>query len=181
MRGNDGAIIFVCFGVIVGVVIVLLILALLLWLAVLVSNKCLPQPASRYYDDDDDYEYDERDWDQYERPRRRASSRTAIPQPSYGRCVLIEFLNLIIVAIVNFGMRAAAMGAGPGNEGAALGLACCNFIIDFLVLAGMYTALLPTTFPKACLVTVFAIVFRIVLVLMFLVPIFLIAGAAAFR
>src|SRR5947209_277455 len=100
VRGNDGAVVFVCFGALIGLLLVLLVLALLLWAAVWLSNKCLPQPTSRYYDDDED-DYDERDWDEYERPRRRrpTSTRTAIPQPSYVWCVLVEFVNLIIVGI----------------------------------------------------------------------------------
>lgn len=181
MRGGDAALGIMCVVLVIAIPIGLLIGALILRAAVWLANKCLPQPAARYYDDDD---YDD-DWDSdEERPRRRrpGGGRSAIPEPNLGWAMLIVFVAWIASAVVGFAMGFVAGAGGLArNQGAMLGLQGCNLVINFLISAGVLTSMLPTTFPRACLVVLFQFLIGLVIAVIILVPLIVIGGVAAFR
>jgi hypothetical protein len=143
-------------GMVIGLAIYILIGALVLRAACWISNKCLPQPQPRY-DDDDDYDDRDRD-DDYDapRPRRRRGRAplTAIPEPNFGKACGIMAVNVLVQLVIGFvlGMLIGAGGLRGGGIGTAQVL---NVIIGFLVTAMLCTAMLPTTFGKACLVALF--------------------------
>jgi len=178
---NNGAALGLgCIIIIVAILIGLCIAALILMAAVWIANKCLSQPASRHYIDDyDDYEDD---WE-YERPRRRRrGGGAAIPPPNFGWAVLIVFVTAIVQFGVAFAMGfVAGMGGAAGNQQAMLGLQCCSYIVGFFIMAGMCSAMLPTTFARACLVALFDYLISLALAIIIAVPIILLVGLKNFR
>jgi ABC-type antimicrobial peptide transport system permease subunit len=143
-------------GLVIGLGIYILIGALVLRAACWISNKCLPQPQPRY-DDDDDYDDRDRDDDYDDRPVRRRRGRaplTAIPEPNFGKACGIVAVNVLIQMAIGFvlGMMMGAGGLRGGGIGAAQVL---NVVIGFFITAMLCTAMLPTTFGKACLVSLF--------------------------
>jgi hypothetical protein len=186
VRGGGGQDAAFVLGMICGflfvIIIVLVVAGLILCAAVWLSNKCLPQPVSRRrryddYDDDDD-----EDWSSYNRPRRRSGSGTAIPQPGLGWAIVIVLVNGIANFIANLviGVVAGAGGA-MRNPGAAIAVNCCSFIVNFFISTGLLSAMLPTTYPRACLVWLFQLLICIAIAIIIIVPIFLIAGVGAGR
>jgi hypothetical protein len=170
-----GAIAGILCVVLVALPLGLLIGAVILRAAVSFANKCLPQPRSRY---DDDYD----DWDDYDdRPRsRRRSSSKAIPEPSMGQAMGIVFVNFIVGFVVsipiNIAMGAGVAGAG-GDPAARLIASLIQLPIGFLINAGVLTAMLPTTFPRACLVVLFEYLIAIAIGIIIFVPLFLLGFA----
>lgn len=61
-------------------------------------------------------------------------SRNSVPAPAFSRAMSIAFVTALVNAIGGFGLLSA--------------------LVSFLVMAGLISALLPTTFPKALLVAV---------------------------
>ena len=177
MRGGGDAIGMVLCVLVFALPIGLLIGAVILRAAVSFANKCLPQPRSRY---DDDYD----DWDDDYRPRsRRRAPAGAIPEPSMGQAMLIVFVNMIVGFVVsipiNVAMGVGFAGQGGGNDPAASIIASLiQLPIGFLIAAGVLTAMLPTTFPRACLVVVFEYLIVIGICVIIAVPLFLLAFAA---
>ncbi|VTR92273.1 unnamed protein product [Gemmata massiliana] len=168
---------FVCIILVIGIPIGLMIGAALLMGAIALANKCLPQPHSRY----DDYEDA---WDDYEgagdneppsRSRKR-NTKTAIPPPSLGHAVMIVFVNGIIGFVVNKVFEIAMQGVGANDLPTLLVILAFNLTITFLISAGVLTQMLPTTFPRACLVVLFEYLIALAIVLIFVVPIALNAG-----
>lgn len=186
---------FFCFGLLVGVFVFLLIVAVLVRLAVWISNKCLGGSGgsgnsgrrSSYedeWDNDDDY---------YDRPARRRSG-SAIPEPGLFKAMgiaLLWFIVLVVVSlVVNVALGVGANGGrggqgnpfGPGAGGRdpilALGASCFQLVFGFLVFAGLFTVLLPTTFPRALLVTVFFYLEYIALIILVVIAVFVFFAAA---
>lgn len=181
---NNGAFLAgMCVGFIVFFLIALSIGALILMGAVWIANKCLPQPASRHYIDDyDDYEDD---WE-YERPRRRQRSGSpAIPPPNFGWAMLIVFVNAVAGVIVSVPINLAlGVGmAGMGNKDPMMGLlsSLIQLPIGFFILAGLATAMLPTSFLRACLVVLFYYLIIFAISLLICLPIVLLVGIAGAR
>jgi hypothetical protein len=98
-----------------------------------------------------------------------AGSPSAVPKPEWGRAILITF----VTAIVNFG-AGLLLGFGGGEM--------LNILIAvpaaFLVMAGMLTAMLPTSFPRALLVTLLYYVIMMAIAAVIVVTLELIFGAA---
>jgi hypothetical protein len=152
----------------------LMIGAVILRAAVSISNTVVGSQSSRSYDydDDDDEDYDEDDDDDDDdddRPRRRrrrkkrrSKSSGAIPEPGLGKGMLIVLcawiVNVGISLVMTFALAGGGAIAGGGN-GAANGVRLIaqlvSIPVSFLVLAGMCTAMLPTSFGRACLVALF--------------------------
>jgi hypothetical protein len=152
----------------------LLIGAVILRAAVSFANKCLPQTSSRY--DDDDYY----DWDDDDRPRsrRRRSSTKAIPEPSMGQAMLIVFVNAVVGGGVGFVIGFVMGAAGLANDrGAMVVMQGMNLVLGFLIAAGILTAMLPTTFPRACLVVLFQYLIVLAICIVILVPLFILGFA----
>jgi hypothetical protein len=169
-----------CIVLLIAIPVGLLIGALILRAAVWLANKCLPQPRARYYDEDD---YED-EWDSYDRPRRtrRGGGRAAIPEPTLGRAMLIVFVVWIANVVVGFMMGFVA-GAGGlvRNQAGMVGLQGCSLVINFLIAASILTPMLPTTFPRACLVVLFQFLIGLVIVIIIVVPIVAVFGLAAWR
>jgi len=182
VRGRDPELGIICVVLLIVIPIGLMIGALILRAAVWLANKCLTAPVSRY--DDDEEEYDD-DWDEYDRPARRRGRRnnsTAIPEPSFGWAMLIVFVNWIVNAGVGFVMGVAAGGAGLARDpGAMLVLQGCSLVVNFFISAGLLTAMLPTTFPRACLVVLFQFLIALAIAVVIVVPLLVIGGMRMFR
>lgn len=157
-------------GVMVCVLVVavplgLLIGAVILRAAVSFANKCLPKEVER---DDDE-------WDDYDRPRRRGT--TPIPEPGMGKAMGIVFVNAIVGFLISIPIN-LALGLGVANMGGRQDLqtqliaSLIQLPIGFLVNAGVLAGMLPTTFPRACLVVVFEYVVVIIIGLAIAVPLF---------
>ena len=167
-----------CVLILVMIPVGLLIGAGILLGAIALANMCLPQPRNRYYDDD----YD--DWDDYDRPaRRRNRSGKAIPPPTLGYAVAIVLVNGLISFAISFVIGLVMDRAGVVNKpGLMLMMQGFNLVIGFLISASVLTSMLPTTFPRACLVVVFQYVIVFVIALVIFVPLFLLgAGMNGFR
>jgi hypothetical protein len=168
-----------CIVFLIVIPVVLLVAALILRAAVWLANKCLPQPGRRYYDEED---YDD-EWESYDRPRRtRRGGRTAIPEPSLGWAVVIVIVNGVVQFVINF-MIGFVAGAGglANNQGAMIGLQGCSLVLNFFISAGVLTSMLPTTFPRACLVVLFQFLIGLVIAIIIIVPIVAVFGLAALR
>lgn len=165
---------FVCVGALIGLTIGVLIGALILRAAVWCTNKCLPQPQPHYRDDD----YDDRDDDDdFDRPVRRRPRRatTAIPEPDFGRACLIVFVNFIIQLGIGFVLGFMAGAAGVGLDGIQV-IQILSYVIGFFISAAVCTAMLPTSFGRACLVVLFQYLIAIVIVIIVAVPLVLALG-----
>lgn len=158
----------------------LLIGAVILRGGVSFANKCLPQPRSRDWDDEED-DYD------WERPARRGRSRsaTAIPEPALGKAMGIVFVQFIIGFIISIPIN-LVMGAGAGAQPvggrgavdtAQLLASLIQLPIGFLISAGLRTSMLPTTFPRACLVVLFEYLIVFAIALAIGVPLFFLLAA----
>lgn len=173
MRNGDAAIGVLCVIALVAIPIGLLIGAVILRAACWAANKCLPQPSSRY-DDDDDY-----DWDEDDRPRRRRrSSAKAIPEPSMGQAMGIVFVNFIISFVVG-GAIGFVVGAGgmARDPAAVIAMQGINLVLGFFIAAGVITAMLPTTFPRACLVVLFQYLIVLAIAIVIMVPLLVLGFA----
>ncbi len=186
---------FFCFGLLIGVFVFLLIVAVLVRLAVWISNKCLGGSggsgnSGRRSSYEDEWDNDD---DDYDRPARRRSG-SAIPEPGLFKAMGIAFLWVIVSVVVSliineaFGVGVNAGRGGQGNPfgpGAggrdpilALGASCFQLVFGFLVFAGLFTLLLPTTFPRALLVTVFFYLEYIALIILVVIAVFVFFAAA---
>lgn len=180
MRGGDAIGVMLCV-LVFALPLGLLIGAVILRAAVSFANKCLPQPTRRYYDDDED---DWGDWDDEDRPRRgrRRAHGKAIPEPSMGQAMLIVFVGAVVGFVasipINVAMGAGVAGVGGNDPRPQLLASLIQLPIGFLINAGVLTAMLPTTFPRACLVVVFEYLIAIAIALIIAVPLFLLAFAA---
>lgn len=152
-----------CGGILIAFVALLVVCAVTLWASVWIANKCLGKSD----------EYDRPapsggEWDNDDRPERRRG--TAIPEPSFAHVMAISFLVVFASVVVDV-VIALALGAGVGAAGgngnnnrfipqggelAVLLLAVCvDLVTGFLIWSGALTVLLPTSFGRAVLVTVF--------------------------
>jgi hypothetical protein len=163
-----GGILAVLCVLVVALPIGLLIGAAILRAAVSLANKVVG--GGRKSSDRWDDEYGDYDDDDY-RPRRRGrrDDGGAIPEPTLGRGMLIVFVNGIVNFVVGFvlGLMIAAAMPNKPTETVQLVANVIGLPIGFLTAAGLLTVMLPTTFPRACLVVLFQylIVFAIVAVI----------------
>jgi len=168
---------FLC-TMLVGIPIGLLIGAVILRGAVSITNSVLGSSGSRrydYYDDDDDDEY-------YPTPRRRSRSGGAVPSPSIGKGMLIGFIILIVQSVlgfmINFVFGRGVAAANANAMGAAIMSQLISIPVCFLVVATLLSALLPTTFGKACLVALFYILIVIAIAAVIFGTLFFMWGMA---
>jgi hypothetical protein len=167
---------------VVVVAVLLAIISVVMRFAVVLANKCLGGSAPRYDDYDDD------DWDSYERPARRDRRSAAIPEPNFLKGMGIAFVAYIVNFIVNVGL---ALALGVGIAGLARGggvrggadpglmilFQVVNLAVSFLVWSGILAAMLPTTFGRAALVTLFMAIIGFFLILLIVVPLVVLAVA----
>jgi hypothetical protein len=111
-------------------------------------------------------------------------SPSAVPEPEFGRAMLIVFVTAIVQMGVGFvlglviGGGAAATGQAD-NPSMRLLPSLIGLPLGFLVMAGMLTAMLPTTFPRALLVALLEYFVIIVIAVIIVVFFALIFGGAA--
>jgi len=80
-----------------------------------------------------------------------------VPEPPMGRAMGIMFVTALVNGAAGFvlGMvvGGAAAAGGAQGQGAAVTAQLASLPVGFLVMAGMLSAMLPTTFGRAILVT----------------------------
>ena len=89
---------------------------------------------------------------------------------------MIVFVNGIIGFVVNKVFEIAMQGVGANDLPALLVILAFNLTITFLISASILTQMLPTTFPRACLVVLFEHLIALTIALVVVVPIALNAG-----
>ena len=158
-----------------GIFVGLLILSMIIRASVWIANKCVGGASGggrAYYDDDD-----EDDWDAYDRPARRGRRQPsgAIPEPELFKGMGIGLVWLIaafvLSLVLNIGLMALAGGIGGGPLGLgggadptiAIFVGLAQFGAGFLIWAGLLSVMLPTSFLRACLVTVFIYIISILI------------------
>lgn len=139
----------------IGTIGMLLIVAILIRGAVVAANKCIgPSDRPQYLDEED-----EEDWDAYDQPARRG--RSAIPVPGVGKGMIIALIVFVVVfvfgIIITFVDEEIRGGGRPGGLNLEVELLCGCFglIAGFLICTAIFAILLPTSFGRACLVTLF--------------------------
>jgi hypothetical protein len=112
-------------------------------------------------------------------------SKGGVPEPGFGRALLITFVTLLVQVAVGFviglvlGTGAAAAqnaGAGPAVQ---LLPSLISLPVGFLVMSGMLTAMLPTSFPRALLVALLEYLIMIAILAVVFGLLMLVFGAAA--
>ena len=85
------------------------------------------------------------------------SISSSVPEPEFGKAMGITFVSSLIQLVVGFvlGLAGAAGAAASQADAktANIVVQLISFPISLLVMAGLLTAMLPTTFPRALLVT----------------------------
>lgn len=126
--------------------------ALILIGAVAITNSVLAgSGGGRRYDDDDDDDYD---YVPKKKRRRRSRRGETVPDPPFGQAVVIVLVAWLVNFAVHYVMS-LAIGAGANPRGQMLAYQLVSLPVSFLVMASMLNAMLPTSFGKACLVTLF--------------------------
>ncbi|MBP3957498.1 hypothetical protein J8F10_19800 [Gemmata sp. G18] len=170
----EAALGLICVVLVFAIPIGLLIGAALLMAAVAITNKCLPVPPSRY----DDYEDDWEDEDP-QRPRKR-NTKTAIPAPTFNRAVVIVLVNALAGFVGGLVLSGVAGAGGlANNQGAMLLIQGVQIVLGFLIAASVLTQMLPTTFPRACLVVLFQYLIMFAIAIVIAIPLLLIGFAGA--
>ena len=102
-----------------------------------------------------------------------AGSEKAVPEPGFGKALGITAATLVVNVLVGIviglvlGTGAAAAGAKPSQTQLLVNL--ISMPAGFLVMSGMLTAMLPTSFGKSLLITSIAYAISIaILVVVFL-------------
>lgn len=186
------------FCVLLVLFVMLLIVAVLVRLATWIANKCLggSSNSGRRSSYEDEWDNDD---DDYDRPARRRSG-SGIPEPGLFKAMGIAVLWFIVMVIFGVVMNLALgigmnpggggnnpfrggrnnpfRGGGGGDPAIVMAAGCFQHILGFLVWSGMFTLLLPTTFPRALLVTVFLYLEGFALGVLIFIAVFVFALAA---
>jgi hypothetical protein len=108
-------------------------------------------------------------------------SPSAVPKPPLGRAIFITFVfmvaNLFVSAFVGAIIGSAAAAAGTGQGGANFTAQIISLPMSLLVMAGMLTALLPTTFGRGLLVVLIYMLISAVIMGMFSIIVFVAGGS----
>lgn len=103
-----------------------------------------------------------------------------IPDPSFGRAFGMAVAAVVVNWIVSTIAQLAMAGGNP--QTVQLISALIGLPISFFVLAGIATVMLPTSFPRACLVALFYIIVAIaIVVVIFVIVAVVFGGFAAMR
>ena len=86
-----------------------------------------------------------------------ASSPGSVPQPAFGKAMWISFANCLAQIVLGFlivGVTdTGATAAGARGQGVDMVAPLISFPVGLLIMAGILSAKLPTTFGRAILVT----------------------------
>jgi len=95
-------------------------------------------------------------------------SRSSVPEPLFGKAMGIIFVTMLVNAAVNFVMGMATDPGVPVARARAnkvdVVAQLASFVVSLLVLAGMLSAMLPTTIGRAIIVTFFYMVICVLVV-----------------
>jgi hypothetical protein len=189
---NGGAIGLVCCGAVFGLLIALIIGAVIVRCSCWIYNKMVGATAprkGRYQEDEEEYddrrtareldnerdEDEEQDADDRPRIRRRPTiydgDGPGVPEPSTGRAMgiaaLILVLTIVIGQVISFTTGVGARGFAAGGAATKVGLlviaGCGQLVVDYLIVAGLLTAMLPTKFGRACVVALICCVIYIII------------------
>ena len=95
----------------------------------------------------------------------------AISEPSFGTAMLIVFVATLLNGLISLSLGGVVSAAGANPQfGQLIGLP-----VSLLVLAGMTSAMLPTTFGKGLLVAVLYLVIGICIAVAVIVPLMIVA------
>jgi hypothetical protein len=100
-----------------------------------------------------------------------------VPDPSFGKAFGMAVAAIVANWVVGFVAGLAMRGGDPQTVQIVSLLA--GLPISFFVLAGIATAMLPTTFPRACLVALFYILVAMAIALVIGVLFFVVLGGFA--
>jgi hypothetical protein len=111
-------------------------------------------------------------------------SPSSVPEPSFGKAMGITFVttlvNFGVSLVVNLATGGGAAAAGPTGTGGDLVGRLAGFVISLLIMATMLSAMLPTTFGRAMLVTL-CYMLIVLLVVGVIVLVMILAFGVAFR
>jgi hypothetical protein len=84
-----------------------------------------------------------------------AMSPSGVPEPAFGKAIGITFVTSLVNAVVSFliGLITSAGAEVAGRKGVDVVAQLIAFPVSLLIMATMLSALLPTTFGRAILVT----------------------------
>ena len=107
-----------------------------------------------------------------------------VPEPLFGRAMGITFVTSIVNAVAGF-LIGLVVGAGAqateaGKQSATITANLISTPLSLLIMAGMLTAMLPTSFGKAILVTLLYLVIVVVVVGIIVLG-FVVLAALVFR
>lgn len=110
---------------------------------------------------------------------------TGVPEPAFTKAMGITFVTSLVSSAVNliFGLAtgAGAAAAGPqAGKGVDMMAQLVSVPIGLIVMAGMLTALLPTSFGKAILVTLLYLLIAAIVVGVIVLVFVVILGATMF-
>jgi hypothetical protein len=122
---------------------------------------------------------DEDDWADYPLPGERANPTAAIPLPSVGRGMMMMFAVVIVNVIVGAAIQLVVGDEPARRPGRLRGpFDDTTFIARvvtlpacFLIMSGLLTAMLPTTFRRGCLVAGFYFMICAGIAAIFFVPV----------
>jgi hypothetical protein len=102
-----------------------------------------------------------------------------IPDPSFGRAFAMAITTVIVNWVIGFVMGIVMGGAGGDPQMIRIVSALISIPVSFLVLAGVASAMLPTSFPRACLVALFYILIAIAIGVVIVGLMFMVFGGLA--
>ena len=151
----------------------LLISATILRGAIALANKRLgPPPESVYIPADED------DWGDYPIPGQAEPRASVIPTPSAGGRMFTILVIVIVNAAVTFVIRMAVAEDAAVRNGRGADLSeLLTLPVGFVLTAGLLAAMLPTTFGRGCLVTLFYFLICVAIAAVILGPIFFLGWA----
>jgi hypothetical protein len=159
---------------VIAVPIAIFVGALVLRASVWLANQCLWAPAKRVRaPDPEDEDGDEDEFARLKVSRTRYG--TAIKPPSFGRALGLSTLCTLVQAVVallqTFFETVARIDA---TQSVVLAGSC--LFVSFLSTAGLCAALLPTTFGRALLVTLFDFLLTAAVVVALALPLLILFG-----
>ena len=104
----------------------------------------------------------------------------AVPEPDFGKAVAIVFVSMLVNVMVSMALTFAFGGGfvARNDPSSQLIQSAISMPISLLVMAGMVTAILPTTFGKGILIALLYLLVAIAIGIVIAVPIVLLMVAA---
>jgi hypothetical protein len=111
-----------------------------------------------------------------------ASSPSRVPKPAFGKAMWISFANCLAQIVLGFlivGVTdTGATAAGARGQGVDMVAPLISFPVGLLIMAGILSAKLPTTFGRAILVTLCYLLLSLLVVLLSLLVVGALVGLA---